>query len=234
MGPQERPPPGSRVRVRVSILDDHQLFAEALEIALVLEGYDARRVPLPGAGASLATIDSAIAGQRPQLALLDLDLGRLGSSLPLITPLTRAGISVVVITGVIEEVSWGQCYQLGASAVLLKTQPLKEILTAIAKVRLGRVVTPPAERTRLIRQWRARQVELSALRRRLALLTPREREVLGDLTQGHTVHEIALLGNVSEATVRSQVKSILAKLEVSSQIAAVGIAHRVGWIAPDA
>jgi DNA-binding NarL/FixJ family response regulator len=37
---------------------------------------------------------------------------------------------------------------------------------------------------------------------------------------------------VAEATVRTQVKSILAKLEVSSQLAAVGLAHRVGWRPP--
>jgi len=37
---------------------------------------------------------------------------------------------------------------------------------------------------------------------------------------------------VSEATVRTQVKSILAKLEVSSQLAAVGLAYQVGWRAP--
>lgn len=46
---------------------------------------------------------------------------------------------------------------------------------------------------------------------------------------GRTVREIAIDGVVSEATVRTQVKAILAKLEVTSQLAAVGLAHRVGW-----
>ena len=50
--------------------------------------------------------------------------------------------------------------------------------------------------------------------------------------QGRTVREIANLSVVSEATVRTQVKSILAKLEVSSQLAAVGLAHSVGWRGP--
>ena len=49
---------------------------------------------------------------------------------------------------------------------------------------------------------------------------------------GRTVHEIAVIGVVSEATVRTQVKSILAKLQVTSQIAAVGLAHRLGWRSP--
>ena len=46
---------------------------------------------------------------------------------------------------------------------------------------------------------------------------------------GQTVREIARSAVVSEATVRTQVKSILAKLEVSSQLAAVGLANQVGW-----
>ena len=67
------------------------------------------------------------------------------------------------------------------------------------------------------------------LRDRFARLTHREREVLGALVDGHGVHDIAASDVVSEATVRTQVKSILAKLEVSSQLAAVGLAHRMGW-----
>jgi two-component system, NarL family, nitrate/nitrite response regulator NarL len=56
--------------------------------------------------------------------------------------------------------------------------------------------------------------------------------VLGHLMRGQTVHEIATTSFVSEATVRTQVKAILAKLEVSSQIAAVGLAHQIGWHSP--
>ena len=50
--------------------------------------------------------------------------------------------------------------------------------------------------------------------------------------KGQTVREIATECVVAEATVRTQVKSILAKLEVTSQLAAVGLAHRVGWKPP--
>ena len=60
----------------------------------------------------------------------------------------------------------------------------------------------------------------------------RECEVLGQLMQGHSVRGIAEHSVVAETTVRTQVKSILAKLEVSSQLAAVGLAYRIGWQAP--
>ena len=53
--------------------------------------------------------------------------------------------------------------------------------------------------------------------------------MLGALIEGRAVRTISKDSVVSEATVRTQVKSILSKLEVSSQLAAVGMANQVGW-----
>jgi DNA-binding NarL/FixJ family response regulator len=72
------------------------------------------------------------------------------------------------------------------------------------------------------------------MRQRLERLTPREAQVLRELMAGHQVGEIARTWFVSETTVRTQVKAILTKLEVRSQLAAVGLAHRAGWQPPDA
>jgi DNA-binding NarL/FixJ family response regulator len=88
------------------------------------------------------------------------------------------------------------------------------------------------EREELLLTWSNERADLVELEARLDLLTVREREVLAHLMRGHTVREIATVGVVSEATVRTQVKSILAKLDVTSQLAAVGLAHRVGWRPP--
>jgi DNA-binding NarL/FixJ family response regulator len=63
-------------------------------------------------------------------------------------------------------------------------------------------------------------------------MTRREAEVLGQLMAGKQVSEIARLRFVSESTVRTQVKSILAKLGVNSQLTAVGLAHKLGWQPP--
>jgi hypothetical protein len=49
---------------------------------------------------------------------------------------------------------------------------------------------------------------------------------------GQQVSEIARSRFVSESTVRTQVKSVLAKLQVRSQLSAVGLAHAVGWCPP--
>ena len=61
---------------------------------------------------------------------------------------------------------------------------------------------------------------------RLAWLTPRERVVLTHLMRGHTVEQIAAVEYVNVCTVRSHVRSILMKLGVRTQLAAVAMAYR--------
>ncbi|MBO0841569.1 MAG: response regulator transcription factor [Nocardioides sp.] len=220
--------------MRVAIVEDHVLFAESLELALSLEGYDVRRVTLPSDPISVANMTTMVARNQPAIVLLDLDLGKFGDGIRLIEPLARQGIAVVVVTAAIEEARWGQALRSGARTVLSKSRPLGEISGTVRKLGNRQSVLDVSERERLIKIWHEREHEVAELRGRIERLTKRESEVLGHLMRGHTVHEIAVQSVVSEATVRTQVKSILAKLGVSSQIAAVGLAHRVGWRPPGA
>ena len=116
--------------------------------------------------------------------------------------------------------------------MLSKTDPLDSILATIHCVSERRPVLAREERDRLIGEFHQEQAVARDLRRKLETLTPREREVLAQLMLGRQVREIAEVSFVSEATVRTQVKSILAKLEVTSQLAAVGAAHLVDWRPP--
>lgn len=214
---------------RVVIVEDHTLFAESLDIALTFEGHDVNRVA-PGTPGltSLPAILAAALHRRPRVALLDLALGSPGSGVPLVEPLHHAGVSVVVVTGCADRVVWGECLRAGASTVLSKSEPLNAILATIRHLGEGRAVMSRAARDELMNAWAQDRSELRDLRRQLATLTPRERQVLGHLMRGRSVREIATASVVSEATVRTQVKSILAKLHVSSQLAAVSMAHRGG------
>jgi two-component system, NarL family, nitrate/nitrite response regulator NarL len=83
-----------------------------------------------------------------------------------------------------------------------------------------------------VAHWRRARGEAAQLAESFEHLTPRESQVLAYLMQGRTVREIAAAATLSESTVRGHVKLILAKLGVSSQLAAVGLAHRVGWHGP--
>jgi two-component system nitrate/nitrite response regulator NarL len=218
-----------RAERRVVIVEDHHLFAEAMELALTLEGYDVRRVPLPDNAAAPMTLVASVAKHHPLVVLLDLDLGSFGDGVRLVEPLTSTGAQVVVVTGSEDRARWGAAVQAGARTVLSKTQLLTDVTATVRRISTGLPVMDREERAELIAEWSRNQGERQGLRARLDQLTLREREVLGHLMRGRAVRQIAELSAVSEATVRTQVKSILAKLEVSSQLAAVGLAHEIGW-----
>ena len=169
---------------------------------------------------------------QPRVVLLDLDLGSLGDGIRLVTPMARAGANVVVLTASTDRARWGDAVRQGARKVIPKTRPLNEILSATRRICQGLPVMDAAEREALIGFWTQERQESQELRERLERLTAREREVLGQLMAGHPVRAIAHASVVSEATVRTQVKAILSKLEVSSQLAAVGLARQVGWDPP--
>lgn len=222
--------PTSRARGRLTIVEDHVLLAEALEMTLTSQGFDVRRVDLGVEEAiSTALLLSTILRARPQIVLLDLDLGIGGDGVRLIAPLARAGVHVVVVTASTDRARWGQCIRHGARVVLSKNHPLRDVVSTVRRVQQGFPVMTAAQRDELLRVFFEQRRVVDELATRLERLTRREQQVLDHLVEGRTVREIAELAVVSEATVRTQVKSILAKLEVSSQLAAVGVARRAGW-----
>jgi DNA-binding NarL/FixJ family response regulator len=222
-------PPISRSQLRILIVEDHVLFAESLELALSVEGYGVRRMSLPADGGSPSSLLATIMRANPRIVLLDLDLGRMGDGIRLIAPLAKAGINVVVVTGATDRARWGEALRHGARTVLQKSRPLQDILATVRRINQGLAVMDRDEREDLLRTYHQEREQLADIRHRLDRLTVREAQVLGQLMRGHTVHEIAAASVVSEATVRTQVKAILSKLQVSSQLAAVGLAHQVGW-----
>src|SRR6478752_8925358 len=224
--------PSARGQLRILIVEDHMLFAESLELVLSVEGYDVRRVAVPDNSGSPGTMLSSLVRLRPRIVLLDLDLGRFGDGVRLIAPLARVGVNVVVVTASTDRARWGEAIRCGARTVLSKGQPLSSVLATVRRINEGQPVMTYEEREELLRAWHQQRSEHQVTMARLSRLTARESQVLGGLMQGSTVHDIAKLSVVSEATVRTQVKSILAKLKVSSQLAAVGLAHHVDWRPP--
>jgi DNA-binding NarL/FixJ family response regulator len=224
--------PRSLGLTRIAIVEDHELFAEALDAAMTLEGHDVHRVSWGEDAPNPTKLLSAVLRIQPKIVLLDLDLGETGDGARLVEPLTRAGIAVVVVTGSSDQTRWGECLRYGARTVLPKTTPLNSLLATIRLIGDSRPVLPREERERLVAHYYTETSRIRGLRERLDELTTREREVLAHLMNGQPVRDIARQSFVSEATVRTQVKSILAKLGVTSQLAAVGAAHQAGWRPP--
>jgi DNA-binding NarL/FixJ family response regulator len=216
---------------QVVIVDDHQLFAQALEIALTAAGHEAEQLDLP-TSTSAGPLISQVLHRRPDVVMLDLDLGPHGDGYALIEPLTRAGIDVLVVTGAEEPGRWARAVMSGARKVVSKTTPLQELVATVGRLLTGLPVMSGHERGDLLAAWARQREGNERLWARFDLLTLRESEVLGLVMQGHSVREVARHSNTSEATVRTQVKSILGKLQVSSQLAAVGVAYRIGWRPP--
>lgn len=216
---------------QVVIVDDHLLFAQTLEIALTAQGHPAERIELP-ATASIGPLLTKVLRRRPRLLLLDLDLGPLGDGFSLIEPVTQQGTEVLVVTGTLEPGHWARAVMAGARKVLSKASPLSEVLGTVDRILKGLPVMSREERRGLLDEWLRQRDGNERLWGRFDQLTIRESEVLGLLMQGHAVRDVARHSNTADSTVRTQVKAILAKLEVSSQLAAVGLAYQIGWRAP--
>ena len=212
---------------RITIVEDHVLFAEALDVALTLEGHLVHRVSVEDHEPRGVDLFETIIRTRPRVVLLDLNLGAMSGS-SVVQPLTAAGIAVVVVTASVDQARWGEVLSFGARTVLPKSAPLNTILASIRLIAKGRRILPREERDRLLAHFHEQRGRVLDGRARLDALTHREREILDHLINGESVRDIARTSFVSEATVRSQVKSILAKLGVSSQLAAVSMALRAG------
>ena len=211
---------------RLIIVEDHELLATSLALALRAEGLEVATV----GGPSVAAVIETVRNLAPALVLLDLDLGPpLGSGVNLIGPLIDAGGRVVIMTGVDERPRLGACVEAGAVGIISKTEGFAGMVAAVRRALDGEVLLTDQQRHTLLS-------DLSALRRAdreraapFEALSPREQAVLVRLAAGDSAETIANQFYVSLATVRTQIRSILQKLGVRSQLAAVALAHNSSW-----
>lgn len=213
-------------RGNLLIVDDHELLAESLAWALRAESFEVDVVTPTSFDAILKTVEEC----EPQVVLLDLELGSgVGSSLPLIGPLRESGALVIVVTGVTDRVRLAECVEAGAAGLLSKASPFDVLAEAVREVaELGTLLTPH-RRTDLLAELRAQRTERRRTLEPFTRLTPREQAVLRDLMEGRSAEVIARSSYVSLATVRSQIRAVLQKLAVNSQLAAVAKARQAGW-----
>ena len=213
--------------VRIAVAADQNLVAESVRAALIYRGYKALAVRWPSvdeAAGSTATPRQhrlGPVGPPPDVAVLLSEFSKIAQIRGAQTLLAGLGVPWMVLAGVPSGPAWGALYEKGAAVVVSTDIGLDTLCDLVDDLYAGR--TPPeAERHRdLVRAWRTFAHQRGELTARVDSLTGREQEVLHQLYQGLAVRAIAEFGGVSEATVRSQVKAILRKLEVNSQIAAV-------------
>ena len=214
---------------RIAIVLNHALFAETLDLALTDAGHAVRRVP---PDQSIDRLVDVVLQRRPEMALLDVELRPGRTGIRLVAPLSLAGVAVVVLTADADPARLGECFHLGARAVVPKSVHLVSLLETIGDVGSGRPALFDEQRERLVALYRRERTEVGHSNALLERLSPREGEILGALMDGTSVVEIARAAFVSETTVRTQVRAIRTKLGVASQLGAVGLAVRAHWRPP--
>ena len=203
-----------------------------MSAALQARGHVVLTLSMPRASGH-AELRRQLAAFRPGVALLLQELVdpmHLRDALRTVSSVPN--IRWVLLTGSPEGPRWGGGLAAGAITVLSMSIGLRELVEAIDRVLHGATLLSEEERRRLIALWERGSAEEKELLERLDLLTSRETEILMELRRGRAVADIALAAEVSVATVRSQVKSILRKLDVPSQLAAVAVLQRAADAAP--
>lgn len=215
--------------MKVLIVEDHELLAGTMAMALRQQGLDVHAAAGPS-GAAVVELARKLA---PVLILLDLDLGAaLGSGLDLIRPLVATGARVVMVTGVADQARLGACLEAGAVGVVSKAAEFSVLIETVNRAIDGGPLMRDEDRQALLDAARDRR---RADHDRLApfdALSPKEQAVLVHLLAGESAETIAERSYVSLATVRSHIRAILLKLGVNSQLAAVALARNAGWPAP--
>lgn len=191
------------------------MLAAALASALTIQGWAYTRV------LSRHALAPAVAqsGQVGHLVLVADSRGELPDPRPVLAGRRRP---YVVAVGTVRAF-WAMAGALDrgvALAVLDADQPFSDLAAALD----GLLRTGTGGHRRLAGAAELHRREAEA--RRFTALTSREQDVLGELIAGHSAAEIAAGQHVSLATVRSHIRAVLAKLGVSSQLAAVALAHR--------
>jgi two-component system NarL family response regulator len=218
--------------IRVLIVDDHVLFAEALAARLTREP---DLVILPVA-ADLRRALALVATERPQVIVLDMMLGA-DNGLEVLDHVRRRNpdVRVVVLTAMSDDVdAIVQAVRRGAVGWLSKTESADLVARVIrgAADRGGWI--PPDLLGDVLRRLPMGGEGTGSGSRLLGELTPREREVLQCMVDGLSRAEIAGRLGLSANTVRTHTQNLLAKLDLHSALEAITLAMRAGMRPDDA
>jgi DNA-binding NarL/FixJ family response regulator len=209
------------VRPAVVVVDDHSLVADTVALALRGRGIEVSAVE-PAEFIARIGDDAPPGG----LVLLDLDLGAGRDGAELVPQLRRSGWRVLLFTASRNQLRLAVAVAAGAVGWVCKSSPFDELVQAVVRAAAGRPLLGPGEHARLLAMARTAGVAVQRERERWRRLTPREREVVSRIVAGRRPALIAQEFVVSVATVRSQIRSILAKLEVGSQLEVAALVRR--------
>ncbi|GAB3739520.1 response regulator transcription factor [Amycolatopsis oliviviridis] len=206
--------------ISLLIVDDHPVVRDGLR---GMFGADPRFEVLGEAGDGEEAITAGVR-LRPDVILMDLRMPRT-DGVTAITELAKRGVTsrILVLTTYDTDSDVLPAIQAGATGYLLKDAPREELFRAVEAAAQGQAMLSPAVAARLMGQLRQPAS---------GPLSQRELEVLELIAQGSTNREAAKRLFISEATVKTHLLHVYAKLGVNDRAAAVATAFSQGYLTP--
>jgi DNA-binding NarL/FixJ family response regulator len=194
------------------IVDDHEVVREGLRLALSRAPH-IRVIGEASDGESAVTL---VERRRPDVVIMDVRMpGMDGLAATKVLTERMPGVSVLIFTAYSERSLLSRGLESGAKGYILKEAPHQTLLRAIEKVANGEGYVDPALMPAFL-----------SGKERDDMLTGREREILQLLADGMSNADVAAKLFISQETVKSHVRHILAKLEADTRTHAVAIALR--------
>ena len=213
--------------IRVLIVDDHRLFAQALE--LLLRGEEG--IQVVGAAETGEGALEFCQGAQVDVALVDIDLpGMDGIAATRRLRELQPGTQVVVITAFQQPEVIAEAVRAGACGYIVKTDVADTLVGAIRLATAGKMVLPAGNLSHMVSPFQPPPPQGLGQPQEESPLTEREIQILEAVADGQSTFQMAEAFLISVSTVRSHVKSILSKLGVHSKAEAVMKAVRLGLI----
>jgi DNA-binding NarL/FixJ family response regulator len=213
--------------LRVLIVDDHKLFAEALGPVLTKMGMEVMDIA-PDAARAL----DVIGREHLDVVLVDLglpDMGGIEAGKEILRQ--RPETKVLALTALNDPRAVREALQAGFHGYLTKDTPMVRFVQAIEATMEGQVIIPHALASAAAGSRSPEERYADMVRDHL---TPREYEVLALLVDGANTKDMAARLEVSPNTVRTHVQNVLEKLQVGSRLQAAAFAVRHQLISPPA
>ena len=216
--------------IRLLLVDDEAMVRTGLR--MILETEDDLRV-VGEAASGVEAIDQA-GRLRPDVILMDVRMPRMDGVEACRRLVESSSAKVVILTTFDLDEHLFAAVRAGACGFLLKASPPEELVAAIRAADAGNALIEPRMTRRLLEEF-ARQpamVPAGEIPARLGELTERELDVLREMARGLSNAEIGEHLYIGEATVKTHVTHILAKLGLRDRIQAVVLAYESGLVEP--
>ena len=215
-------------RIKVLIVDDHQVVRQGLRTFLELQE-DVLVVGEAGDGQAAVEMIKQL---KPDVVLMDLVMPRLdGISATRQVKSLGSDVKVIALTSFTEDDKVFPAIQAGASSYLLKDVSPDDLVDAIRAVHRGEARLHPDIARKLMEQ--VAHQNLAPRESQVANLTERESEVINLVAQGYSNQEIAKELVISEKTVKTHVSNILSKLQLADRTQLAIYAIKKGLVDPN-